>query len=301
MKKNSSGIVWAALLGFVPLGTGCMATSADPGADSEPSASEPVAATQEALTTFGTWSFTSTSPVAISLTGPTATGDTCFLTGIYGALKGPNLGETGAAFVNVAPDPATNKQIVKINPGSGSGGLRVDGVCINVATNRTIHSLTFPDPGFGSTGWPIPNANNHCGISGVSAMAGFIGVTNGQTTGVSIAKSGPNWALSGILNMQQDGFSAGSVNVTCVDVSTTASGSASWGVGTGSGLVSTTIVASAGTTIPCYLTAIDGDFFDASLTHSSLDGAGAEFVSGGWTMHARDGKGSNVECLTLVP
>lgn len=296
MNRLSIGLVWSALIAFVGPGAGCVAAGADAGDDGDTLVLEPIGTSQQALTTSWKFSKQTTTAASYTLVGPTATGSTCFLTGIYGALKGDVLGTTSKAIAQVLQSTTTNTWTLTINPGTGDG-LRVDGLCINRPMDLSSPHSWYSTQPISTTTWPV-TPGNYCFLNQVYAQSGFGGMYNGQITAIGLYKSGNTWVMSGNLNPQQDWNPSGGAMAVCVDIPTTASGDGIWWAPLGSGLLTYPLVPNSGLTVGCGLRTIGGNFSAASLSNNPRDGAGIEYINNGWTMNARDTKGIDVTCVT---
>jgi hypothetical protein len=237
-----ASVVSIALLTFVG-GAGCGVS-----AEAEPAGLEPIATSQAALETgFGTWSETwfngtKTVPLDWSANNPVTGADTCWLTGVYGGLVGPTVGNT-AAEAGVWLNKSTNQWQIQINHGTGTG-LRVDVACVNRNTNRGQIGWTdgngsvfqFPSP---------PNARNvtssetQCFLQDIQAKGGLIGNFNGTDTGgwlafnPAINGKPAFWTLAGNDFPQEDPNWGLGLTAICLDIPSTWTGTGGWGQGKG--------------------------------------------------------------------
>jgi hypothetical protein len=149
-----------------------------------------------------------------------ATGKTCFLTGIHGSLKA-FPGTNGTPYTTASAGVvlrADNHWWVHTQPGNGPG-VSAQGICINRVANRVFVGTSSENGFFPS----VPRTDKRrCFLTEVRARGhgwyAYQTIPPHNPPGVQIAEEGPNWVFRSWLIENSNGESPGGATAVCVDV-----------------------------------------------------------------------------------
>jgi hypothetical protein len=224
--------------------------------------------------------------------GPDNT-QTCFLTGVVGALKGESY-LSNKAQVGVFDVGGHWWLHTKAGTGNGVGG---SAVCISATDHRQAMAWGG-DVGF----WGqlpqayVVNPNTRCFLSKVEASRGFDGSYLGSPTGVWIDTLGPKPVLKGNLDTDAVGNPGGSAEALCVDIPAGWTGMWDGSMPAGDPTGTWNVGNNSGGGMGCFFTAISGAFMSGS---SGTDGVNVTYDQNTqwWQVTMSSLTSADIECL----
>ncbi|WP_235685445.1 hypothetical protein [Corallococcus silvisoli] len=269
----------------VPLGLFAVGCGGDPmmdagtgtGEDPTPSAAEDtsLASSEQAIGLGGTYWWGTTSNGFTSTSIGTATGRTCFLSGIQGNLKPATAGSWSSAGVFLYG--GSWEMFVSHN---NSKALSTGIQCLSTATNRTPEVSWYQGQAAKLLG--AVTSQRRCFLTQVEAAGGL----TANADFVRVWNDGLNWYLGG--NMA----AAGGGTAVCVDVATDQGGWL-WIAGNPGGFTANLAYNPGG--VACLLSGIGGNFSTSDFS----DGVSIDYNSGTryWEMTVTNGKRGWGNCV----